>query len=73
MGLEWHNRRRNPNGTFKKESEIYTPIMQMHVRMPKDTYKDIRRYAIEAEQEMTAYVLQAVQERIERDRRARWS
>lgn len=47
--------------------------MQMHVRMPKDVYTAARRYALAAHQELTAYVLEAVEARIDQDSRARWS
>lgn len=73
MGLEWHNRHRNPDGSFRKDADSYAPIMQMHIRVPKELYKDAHRYAIEAQQEVTAYVTQALRDRIERDRQARWT
>lgn len=69
MGLEWHNRRRHPDGRFKKDEEARKPIMQVHIRIPYDDYRWLRKLAIASEEEMSQYVVGALLRRIERDKR----
>ena len=73
MGLEWHNRRRNPDGTFRSEWAMAMnpqehPV-QMHIRLPFDTWSKARNLANKQHQELTAYVTEALISRMRADQR----
>ena len=65
-GYEWHNRRRDPQGRFAADpGREGLPMAQLHVRLPLDRLYAIGAAAARNQQNMTEYVDQAIQERMD--------
>lgn len=74
MGLEWHNRRRRPDGKFMTQlDEAFNApkMVQVHIRMTWDRYQALRKAANEAHEELGEYVIGAVDQRIAQQPRGR--